>query len=110
MSKLEGLDPERVFHYFEKLTKIPRCSHNEKEVSDYIKSVGEELGFETIQDDVSNIIIKKPASKGYENAEGVIIQGHMDMVCEKENDSDHDYKKEPIDLQITNKFNRVNKN
>ena len=109
MSKLEGLDPERVFYYFEELTKIPRCSHNEKEVSDYIKSVGEELGFETIQDDVSNIIIKKPASKGYENAEGVIIQGHMDMVCEKENDSAHDFQKDPIDLQINDGFISGNK-
>ena len=66
MSKLAGLKPERVFYYFEELTKIPRCSNDEKRVSDYLISVGESLGFETIQDNVLNVIIKKPGAKGYE--------------------------------------------
>lgn len=109
MGKLEGLKPGRVFYYFEELTKIPRCSYDEKEVSDYIKSVGEELGLETIQDDVLNIIIRKPATDGYEDAEGIIIQGHMDIVCEKEKDSDHDFKSDPIDLQIDGDFISGNK-
>ncbi|MBU5437247.1 aminoacyl-histidine dipeptidase [Tissierella sp. MSJ-40] len=100
MYKLEGLEPKRVFYYFEQLTQIPRCSYNEQKVSDYIKNVGEKLGLETIQDDTLNIIIKKPASPGYENSEGVIIQGHMDMVCEKESDSSHDFTKDPIKLEI----------
>lgn len=109
MRKLEGLSPERVFYYFEELTKIPRCSYDEKAVSDYIKSVGEKLGLETIQDDTLNIIIRKPASPGYENSEGVIIQGHMDMVCEKEHDSNHDFEKDPIDLQVSGDFIMGNK-
>ena len=100
MGKLEGLKPERVFYYFEELTKIPRESYNEEQVSNYIKSVGEDLGLETIQDDLLNVIIRKPASPGYENAEGVIIQGHMDMVCEKESDSEHDFQKDPISLIV----------
>lgn len=99
MGKIEELQPERVFYYFEQLSKIPRCSYHEKEVSNYIKSVGEELGLETIQDDVLNVIIRKPATKGYEDSKGIIIQGHMDMVCEKEDDSNHDFSKDPIKLQ-----------
>lgn len=100
MDKLKGLKPERVFYYFEELTKIPRGSYDEEKVSNYIKSIGERLGLETIQDDLLNVIIRKPASPGYENAEGVIIQGHMDMVCEKESDSSHDFQKDPIPLIV----------
>ena len=100
MGKLEGLKPERVFYYFEQLTQIPRCSYDEKRVSDYIKSVGEKLGLETIQDDTLNVIIRKPATPGYGNSPGVIIQGHMDMVGEKEDDSNHDFAKDPISLKI----------
>lgn len=109
MAVLEGLKPERVFYYFEEITKIPRCSYNEKEISDYLKSVGEELGLETIQDDINNIIIRKPASAGYEDSEGVVIQGHMDMVCEKEEDSDHDFEKDPIELIVDGDFVKANK-
>ncbi|WP_353095931.1 aminoacyl-histidine dipeptidase [Tissierella praeacuta] len=100
MNKLEGLEPKRVFYYFEELSKIPRCSYNEQNVSNYIKDLGEKLGFETIQDEVFNVIIRKPATSGYESSEGVIIQGHMDMVCEKEDDSNHDFNKDPIKLEI----------
>lgn len=100
MNKLEGLEPKRVFYYFDELSKIPRCSHNEENVSNYIKGVGEKLGLETIQDDVLNVIIRKPATPGYEDSEGIIIQGHMDMVCEKEEDSNHDFQKDPIKLKI----------
>lgn len=104
MNKLDELNPKRVFYYFEQLTQIPRCSYNEQNVSNYLKSIGEKLGFETIQDDLLNIIIRKPATPGYEDSEGVIIQGHMDMVCEKEDDSDHDFTKDPIDLKIDGDF------
>lgn len=104
MRKLEGLQPERVFYYFEELSKIPRCSYDEKNVSDYIKNIGEKLGLETIQDDVLNIIIRKPATSGYEDSEGIIIQGHMDMVCEKEDGSDHDFSKDPIKLEVDGNY------
>lgn len=109
MGKLQNLKPERVFYYFEKLTQIPRCSYKEKEVSDYLKSVGEELGYETIQDELNNIIIRKPATPGYENSEGVIIQGHMDMVCEKEDDIKHDFEKDPLEIMIEGDFIYANK-
>lgn len=109
MNILENLNPKRVFYYFEQLTKIPRCSYDEQRVSDYLKSVGEELGLETIQDDLLNIIIRKPASKGYEESEGVIIQGHMDMVGEKEDDSNHNFKTDPIELILDSDYIRANK-
>jgi len=109
MRVLEGLKPERVFYYFEELTKIPRCSYHEREVSNYLKSVGEKLGLETIQDDHLNIIIRKPATKGYENSVGVVLQCHMDMVCEKESDSPHDFSKDPIELIVDGDWIKANK-
>lgn len=96
----KGLKPERVFYYFEELTKIPRCSHDEQRVSDYLKGVAEELGLEVHQDEALNIIIKKPGSKGYENNKRVILQGHMDMVCEKADDFEIDFTKDPIPLEV----------
>ena len=79
----ENLRPERVFYYFEKISEIPRGSGNEKAVSDYCLSVAEGLGLEAFRDEYNNVVIRKPATKGYENHPGVIIQGHLDMVCEK---------------------------
>lgn len=86
-----NLKPERVFHYFRELSDIPRESHNEKAVSDYIYNFGKKLGLETKQDDILNVYIRKPATKGYENKPGIILQGHMDMVCEKATSSKHNF-------------------
>ena len=97
---LNGLQPELVFKYFEEISQIPRGSGNEKAISDYLKKFGEDLGLETIQDDTLNIIIRKPATKGYENCPGVILQGHMDMVCEKNKDTDHNFVTDPIKLRV----------
>lgn len=108
MYKLKGLKPDRVFYYFEEISRIPRCSYKEKEVSDYLKDIGQKLGLETIQDENMNILIRKPASKGYEDSPGVIIQGHMDMVCEKEEFSNHDFKKDSIDLMVDKDYIRAN--
>lgn len=100
MKNLEKITEERVFYHFQEISKIPRGSGNEKEISDYLIKFGKNLGLETIQDEALNVIIKKPASKGYENAPVVIIQGHMDMVCEKNGDKVHDFTKDPIKLII----------
>lgn len=100
MGKLSGLKPERVFYYFEELTKIPRCSNDEKRVSDYLKEVGLNLGLETIQDEALNIIIKKPGTPGYENKPTVVLQGHMDMVCEKCDNVEFDFSKDPINISV----------
>lgn len=108
MNKLEGLKPERVFHYFEEISQIPRCSFHEEKISNHLKGLGEKLGFETIQDDNMNIIIRKNGSQGYEDSPGVIIQGHMDMVCEKEDNSEHDFENDPIDLIVEDGFIKAN--
>lgn len=100
----EGLKPDRVFYYFEELTKIPRCSYDEKKVSDYLKSVGHSLGLEVIQDDLMNIIIRKPGTEGYENRPMVILQGHMDMVCEKADNFLIDFTNDPIPFEIQEDF------
>jgi len=100
MKNLEKITEERIFYHFKEISKIPRGSGNEKEISDYLISFGKKLGLECIQDGALNVIIKKPASKGYENAPIVIIQGHMDMVCEKNGDKIHDFTKDPIQLVV----------
>ncbi len=97
---LEGLKPEKVFYYFEEISQIPRGSKNEKQISDYLYNLANEKGWEVIQDEALNIIIKKPATKGYENAPVVMLQGHMDMVCEKNEGVIHDFEKDPIKLRI----------
>lgn len=97
---LKDLNPSSVFNFFEELTQIPRCSGNEKQVSDYLVNFAKERKLEVIQDKALNVIIKKPATPGYEKAPTVILQGHMDMVCEKNKDTIHDFEKDPIKLRI----------
>ena len=109
MRKLVGIKPERVFYHFEEISKIPRESYNEKAISDYLVEFGKKLNLETYQDKYYNVILRRKASQGYENAPGIVIQGHMDMVCEKENDSNHDFKKDPIDLIVDGNKLRANK-
>lgn len=100
MSILKDLNPDKVLSFFEELTKIPRCSGNEKGISDYLVLFAQERNLEVVQDDSLNVIIKKPAAMGYENAAPVILQGHMDMVCEKNKDIKHDFDKDPLEIRI----------
>lgn len=100
MKNFDNITEERIFYHFEEISKIPRGSGNEKQISDYLVKFGKDLGLECIQDEALNVIIKKPASKGYEKAPAVIIQGHMDMVCEKNSDTVHDFMKDPIKLIV----------
>lgn len=97
---IKGLKPERVFYYFEQISNIPRGSGNEEAVANYCLSVAKELGLESFKDEFHNVVIRKPATAGYENAPGVIIQGHLDMVCEKNADKVHDFLKDPITLVV----------
>ncbi len=105
--KLRGIEPTAVFGYFEALTQIPRESGNEKAVSDYLVDFGEGLGLEVIQDEVLNVIITKPATAGYENAPHVILQGHMDMVCVKEDDMAFDFETDAIPLVLDGDYIRT---
>lgn len=89
---------ERVFHYFCNLSAIPHGSGNTKAISDYCVSVAKELGLWVHQDELNNVIIKLPATEGYENRPTVILQGHLDMVCEKSADCDIDFTKDGLRL------------
>lgn len=100
----EKINTERVFHYFREISKIPRCSKKEERISQYLYDWAKSKELEVIQDKQKNIIIYKKASKGYENAPTVILQGHMDMVCEKNADKVHDFDKDPISLVYKNDF------
>jgi len=98
--KLESLQPAKVFHYFKEISNIPRRSGNEQEASDYCVAFAKERGLQVSQDDFLNIVIRKPGTPGYENSDSVIIQGHLDMVCEQNAGTNHDFEKDPIDLMI----------
>lgn len=100
MSILKDLKPSKVFKYFEEISKIPRGSGDEKAISDYLVSFAKNLNLEVIQDEALNVIIKKNGTLGYENSKTVIIQGHMDMVCEKNKGTEHDFEKDPLKLRI----------
>lgn len=89
---------EAVFKYFEKLCTIPHGSGNTKMISDYLASFAGDFGYEYIQDELNNLIIFVPASEGYENEDTLIIQGHMDMVCEKTEDSNIDFTKDGLEV------------
>lgn len=98
MRVLDQCNPKRVFYYFEELCKIPHGSGNTKEISDYLVAFAREHHLTYHQDEKNNVIIYKAATEGYGHIASVILQGHMDMVCEKEQDSSHDFTKEGLDL------------
>jgi dipeptidase D len=97
---LLNLEPKVVWKNFVELTKIPRPSKKEEQVIKFVKEFGEKLGLETIVDEVGNVIIRKPATKGFENKKGIILQGHLDMVPQKNSDKVHDFEKDPITCLI----------
>lgn len=101
---LKDLSPDLVFCYFEDITRIPRGSGNEKAISDYLVSFAKKHNLEVIQDEALNVIIKKSGSKGYENAPTVILQGHMDMVCEKNKEVEHNFETDPLNIRIEGDF------
>ncbi|WP_219834036.1 beta-Ala-His dipeptidase [Paenibacillus sp. R14(2021)] len=90
----------KVLRFFEELSRIPRGSSNEKAISDFVADFARARGCTVIQDDRFNLIIRKPASAGYEAAPTVIFQGHLDMVCEKNKSTVHDFTKDPIRFRI----------
>ncbi|MCD1146954.1 aminoacyl-histidine dipeptidase [Peptoniphilus sp. KCTC 25270] len=94
----------RIFHNFNALTEIPRCSGEEQGISDFLKQWAEERNLEVHQDKTLNIIIKKPASPGYENRETVVLQGHMDMVCEVQKGHEMNFSCDAIQAEIEDDF------
>jgi dipeptidase D len=100
MMKETELKPAGVFHYFHEICQVPRPSKHEEKIGAFLKKFGEEHHLETKMDDAGNVVIRKPASKGKENLKTVILQGHMDMVCEKNSDVKHDFMKDPIESYV----------
>lgn len=96
MGVLSSLHPQNVFEYFEKICSIPHGSGNVSALVDYCVEFAKEREFSWYRDEANNIVIRKPASSGYENSDTIILQGHTDMVCEKEADVDFDFTKDAI--------------
>lgn len=95
---IQGLQPALVWKYFAEISKIPRPSKHEKQISDYIMETAKKLGLEAKRDKFLNVVVKKPASAGRENVPSLCLQGHVDMVPEKNKEKVHDFLKDPIEL------------
>ena len=95
-SVLGHLKPELVWYHFEEICKYPRPSKKEEKIAEYVVSVGKRLSLQTEKDKFGNIVIRKPATPGKENLKTVVLQGHIDMVCEKNRDVEHDFDNDPI--------------
>ena len=101
---LDNIEPSNVLNYFEEICSIPHGSRDTKRISDYLVNFAKERNLEFIQDASNNVIIKKAGQLGGEMAAPIIIQGHMDMVCEKEEDCDIDFESEGLRLKIEDEF------
>jgi len=104
---LAGHEPKGALKFFEQISRIPRGSGNEKAISDFLLEFAKERGLWARRDEALNVVIKKPGAKGCENAPAVIFQGHMDMVCEKNAGTAHDFEKDPIKLVVDGDFLRA---
>ena len=96
----KDLKPAGVFHYFEEICQVPRPSKKEEKIIAFLKAFGEKHKLETKVDEAGNVLIKKPATPGMENRKTVVLQSHIDMVCEKNNDVKHDFLTDPIETEI----------
>ena len=96
MNELVNLKPSRVWYYFSELCKVPRPSKKEGKVIEFLMDFGKKLNLETIKDEAGNVLIRKPATSGYENKPWVALQSHMDMVCEKNSSTVHDFDNDAI--------------
>lgn len=104
---IKGREPADALRYFEEISAIPRGSRNEKAVAEYVKKFAEDRGLWVQMDDIYNLIIKKPGSKGCEDLPPVLLQGHLDIVPEKDPGVEHDFTKDPIKLKVDGKILRA---
>ncbi|MCI0471232.1 MAG: M20/M25/M40 family metallo-hydrolase, partial [Candidatus Aminicenantes bacterium] len=96
--KFEHEKTNEILKWFTEISKIPRCSKNEEKIAQWLVDWAKQHNFAVKTDKVRNLVIKIPATAGFEKSTGVVIQGHMDMVCEKTPDSNHDFTRDPIKL------------
>ena len=99
-SPLDGLEPRPVWRYFDQIRQVPRPSKQEEQIASHVRSWAAEHGFEVRADESGNLVIVVSASAGHEGAPVVLLQGHLDMVCEKNAGSDHDFSTDPIEVEI----------
>jgi dipeptidase D len=95
---IEGLKPELVWKYFAEIARIPRCSKNEAAASQYVLQTAQRLGLQAKADPFGNVVAQKPASPGRQHVRSIALQGHLDMVCEKNKETVHDFTRDPIEL------------
>ena len=100
MNDILSLTPKGVWKNFYELSQVPRPSGHMGPVTEFLVNFGKKLNLETFVDEIGHVIIRKPATKGYENKKGVILQAHMDMVPQKNNDTVHDFTKDPIQVYV----------
>ena len=98
--KITGCKPEKLFHFFEDISAIPRGSGNEKGLSDYLVKFAKDRNLWVYQDESNNVIIKKEGSEGAKDKAPVMLQGHIDMVCDKLAGVEHDFEKDGLDLIV----------
>ena len=96
----KDLKPASVFRYFEEICQVPRPSKHEEKIVAYLKEFGKKHNLETLSDEVGNVLIRKPATPGMESRKTVILQSHVDMVCEKNNDVEHNFMTDPIQTEV----------
>lgn len=99
-NNIASLEPRGVWEIFDQITKVPRPSKQEEKIREYLRNFGASHNLEVKEDEKGNIVIVRPASKGYENSSAVILQTHMDMVCEKDSSSTHNFSTDPIQTYI----------
>lgn len=104
MSELSSLKPERVFKYFEEIAHIPHGSENMTAIANYCVDFAEKHSLKVIKDEANNVVIYKSATAGYENTEPVILQGHLDMVCQKDESTEIDFMKDGLELFVDGDF------
>jgi len=94
------LEPKKIWFYFKEILEIPRPSKKEDKIKAYLIDFGKKHNLETLTDEVGNVLIRKAATPGMENRKSVVLQSHMDMVCEKNSDTNHDFDNDPIEVYI----------
>ena len=105
---IEGLKPELVWKYFAEFAQVPRCSKHEERATKYVLDTAKKLGLSAQADKLGNVVVRKPASPGKERVKSIALQGHLDMVCEKNKGTVHDFSKDPIELVRKGNFMMAN--
>ena len=106
--QISQLQPNLLWHYFNEVLNIPRPSKHEEKIAAYLISFAKEKNLNAIKDKAGNVLITKPASKGFEDVETTVLQSHLDMVCEKNSDKIHDFNVDPIEAHIEGEWVKAN--